>query len=81
MTVEGFDIKAVYCDSGDCIRSGNSLKEIKVWYTQGQRNQQDLDCPFCGARLTRTFENSGEIRKIVADKANVWLRVSSESRR
>jgi len=56
------------CDSAICKRSGDSKKEIRVWYTPGRITTHKIKCPYCGTQLERRVEGetilkvTGELR-------------------
>jgi hypothetical protein len=49
----GHSMTAVYCDTEQCKRTGDSKKEIRVFYQPGETQIQSLSCPYCASIIER----------------------------
>jgi uncharacterized Zn-finger protein len=53
---------AVYCTSSACKQSGNSQKEIRVWFEAGPGNDntvQSIICPYCSGSFSTDLRRKG----------------------
>jgi aspartate carbamoyltransferase regulatory subunit len=56
-----YGLIAVYCDTDECKKTGNSRKEIKIMYHSSEEQLQTFKCPYCHQTIERklpgTFSN------------------------